>query len=99
MAKLLKQSRKFRSQSSRLGIVEKASFAKVKISRVKTSSASMGGGGASRALARGAYLFDSSSSYAEDVPLEPRRKPSQKSPWPEAIPKPFDAPIVKGTSV
>jgi hypothetical protein len=51
MAKLLKQSRKFRSQSSRLGIVEKASFAKVKISRVKTSSVSMGGGGASRALA------------------------------------------------
>jgi hypothetical protein len=62
LAKALKPSKKFKSQSSGLDVVEEASSANVRISGGKTSSTSIVGGSACRAPVRALDLFDSGSS-------------------------------------
>jgi hypothetical protein len=107
LAKPLKQTKKFRSKSSGLSIMEKASSTKVviqpitsvKINRGKTSSTSAGGGGAGQALTRALDLYASFATDEETIPPEPRLKDSQKSSPLKAIPKPSDASAVKGTSM
>jgi hypothetical protein len=76
LAKPLKPSKKFSSQSSRPSIIEKTSSANLKISGGKTFSTSMGWGGSGRAPARTLDLFDSglSASSGEDAAPVPRRK-------------------------
>jgi hypothetical protein len=65
-AKPLKASQKFSLRSSGLSIIEKTSFVNVKISRGKTSSTSMGGGGLDWAPAHALDLFNSGSSASDD---------------------------------
>jgi hypothetical protein len=76
LAKPLKPSKKFSSQSSGHSIIEKTSSANLKISRCKTFSTSTGWGGSGRASARTLDLFDSglSASGGEDAAPMPRRK-------------------------
>jgi hypothetical protein len=92
LAKPVKRSKKFSSQSSRLSIIEKTTSSNVKISMGKMTPTSVGG----RAL----DLFDSGSSTSDSeaaAPI-PRKKDPQKSPPLKAVIKPFDAPAAKGTS-
>jgi hypothetical protein len=101
LAKPLKQSRKFSSQSSGLSIIEKLPPRMLKLAGGKTSSTSAGGGGAGRDLSCALDLFDSGSSASNGEVLTPvpHRKHPQKSPPSKAILKPSNTPTAKGTSV
>jgi hypothetical protein len=76
LAKCLKQSKKFISQSLRLSITEKTSSANIKISGggggVMTST---GGGGAAQPLTRMLDLFESGSSASDDEAAAPAPMP------------------------
>jgi hypothetical protein len=107
LAKTLKQSKKFKSQSSGLDITMKASSMKgvirpitsIKISGGKALSTSAGGGGVSQAPVRALDLFASSASHEENILLEARRKRSRKSPPLNDILKPSDASAARRTSM
>jgi hypothetical protein len=64
------------------------------------SSSSAGRVGVGRALAHALDLLDpaSSASNGEAAVLVPRQKHPRKSPPRKAVPKPFDAPAMKGIS-
>jgi hypothetical protein len=98
LAKPLKLSKKFVSQSLGLSSVEKTSSMNVKVIGGKTSSTFTGRSGAARALTHALDLFDSGSSTSDGGATNPT--PPWKHPWKspasKSVLKPSEAPVVKG---
>jgi hypothetical protein len=96
--KALKPSKKFISGKSGLSLMEKDCAVKVKTSRGKSPSTSMGVGGAGKAP-KALDLFGSSSSASDDevaVPV-PCQNHLQKSAPPKTVQKSIDVPTTGGT--
>jgi hypothetical protein len=91
LAKPLKQSKKFVTQSSGLIVSEKTSSVNRKIVGGKRSSTTTCGNGAARALTRALDLFHlgSSASDGEAAILAPPRKHPQKSPISKSVLRPL----------